>query len=96
MPGEDVRADDRLADPLGQARRALAGQFQAAFAAADRRYTRDLGGGRFVDHRPHVGAGIGRVADHQRPRRFDQPAEEQVVDAGQAITRLQAEHFCPL
>ena len=26
------------------------------------------GRGRFVDHRPHVGAGIGRIADHQRPR----------------------------
>ena len=46
-------------------------------------YWPDLGGGRFVDHRPHVGAGVGRVADHQCPRRFDQPAQERIMDAVQ-------------
>ena len=41
----------------------------------------DLRGGRLVDHRADVGARVGRIADHQRAGRFDQPLEELVVDA---------------
>ena len=81
--GKNVRANHRLADPLGQTGGNFAGQFQAAFAAADFDVLADLRRGRFVDDRPHVRARIGRVADHERPRRFDEPPEEQIVDAVQ-------------
>ena len=73
--------------PIRSARpgRNVAGQFQAAFAAADFDILADLGSGRFVDHRPDVRAGVGRVADHQCPRRFDEPAQE--LDRGRRPRR---------
>ena len=46
-------------------------------------YWRILAAAALVDHRPDVGARVGRVADHQRAGRFDQPLEELVVDAVQ-------------